>query len=180
MPGRNRRIANMNTLSHFAEMWLGLGVEPKDLTFVQISLRGVIVINAALLMIRLGSKRSLSEKTVFDVVLIVILASVLARPVNGNAPFFPTIGCGFVLVLLHRLFAAIACRSHLFGILIKGEPHTIVQDGQIHWDTMRRYQISKHDLEEDLRLNAHAEDLAKIRVARIERSGDISFIKNDA
>jgi uncharacterized membrane protein YcaP (DUF421 family) len=173
-------MANMNTLSHLAEMWLGLGVEPKDLTFVQISLRGVIVINAALLMIRLGSKRSLAEKTAFDVVLIVILASVLARPINGGAPFFPTIGCGFVLVLLHRLFAAIACRSHLFGILIKGDPHVIVQDGKIYSDTMRRNQISKHDLEEDLRLSAQTEDLAKIRVARLERSGDISFIKNDA
>jgi uncharacterized membrane protein YcaP (DUF421 family) len=180
MARRNRKIANMNTLSHFAEMWLGLGLEPKDLTFVQISLRGVIVINAALLMIRLGSKRSLAEKTVFDAVLIVTLASVLARTVNGGAPFFPTIGCGFVLVFLHRLFAWIACRSHLFGILIKGEPHVIVQDGKIHRDTMRRNQISKHDLEEDLRLNAHTEELAQIRVARIERSGDISFIKNGA
>jgi uncharacterized membrane protein YcaP (DUF421 family) len=45
---------------------------------------------------------------------------------------------------------------------------------------MRRNQISKHDLEEDLRLNAHTEDLTEIRVARIERSGDISFIKNRA
>jgi hypothetical protein len=79
----------MNTLSHFAEMWLGLGVEPKDLTFVQISLRGVIVINAALLMIRLGRKRSLAEKTVFDAVLIVTLASVPARTMNGSSPFFP-------------------------------------------------------------------------------------------
>jgi len=29
-------------------------------------------------------------------------------------------------------------------------------------------------------LNAHTEHLAEIRVARIERSGDISFIKNGA
>jgi uncharacterized membrane protein YcaP (DUF421 family) len=170
----------MNAFWNSFETILGLSVEPRNLTFVQISLRGVIVINAALLMIRLGSKRSLSEKTVFDVVLIVILGSVLARPVNGGAPLFPTIGGGFVLVLLHRLFAAIACRSHLFGVLIKGEPHVLVQDGKIHWATMRRNQISKHDLEEDLRLNAHTEDLGKIRIARIERSGDISFIKNDA
>jgi uncharacterized membrane protein YcaP (DUF421 family) len=45
---------------------------------------------------------------------------------------------------------------------------------------MSRNQISKHDLEEDLRLSAHTEDLAKIRVARIERSGDITFIKKAA
>src|SRR5947207_5893965 len=131
----------MITLSHFAEMWLGLGLEPKNLTFVQISLRGVIVINAALLMIRLGSKRSLAEKTVFDAVLIVALASVLARTVNGSAPFFPTIGCGFILVFVHRFFAWIAGRSHAFGILIKGEPQVILRDGQPDWKAMRRNHI---------------------------------------
>jgi uncharacterized membrane protein YcaP (DUF421 family) len=28
-----------------------------------------------------------------------------------------------------------------------------------------------------LRLDAHAEDVSKVKVARVERSGDISFIK---
>jgi hypothetical protein len=28
-----------------------------------------------------------------------------------------------------------------------------------------------------MRLNAHTDDLSKIRVGRIERSGDVSFIK---
>jgi len=34
-----------------------------------------------------------------------------------------------------------------------------------------------HDLDEDMRLNAHTDDLSNIQVGRIERSGDISFIK---
>jgi uncharacterized membrane protein YcaP (DUF421 family) len=42
---------------------------------------------------------------------------------------------------------------------------------------MLREHISEHDLEEDMRLDAETEDLSKIQVARLERSGDISFIK---
>ncbi len=38
-------------------------------------------------------------------------------------------------------------------------------------------QIFKHDLEEGMRLEARADDLSKIQVARLERSGDISFIR---
>jgi uncharacterized membrane protein YcaP (DUF421 family) len=34
-----------------------------------------------------------------------------------------------------------------------------------------------HDLEEDMRLNGHLDDLSKVRLARVERSGDISIIK---
>jgi uncharacterized membrane protein YcaP (DUF421 family) len=44
---------------------------------------------------------------------------------------------------------------------------------------LRQNHVSPHDLEEDLRLNAKTEDISKIRIARVERSGDISFIKRD-
>jgi len=160
----------------FGEL-LGLGVESKELTFLQVSLRGVIVFAATLVMMRLSSKRSLAEKTAFDAVLIVIIASVLARAINGSAAFFPTLGAGFVLVILHRLLGAAAYYSHRFGILIKGKPAMLVQNGRLERKNMRQNHISEHDLEEDMRLNAKTNDLSKITVARVERSGDISFIK---
>ena len=167
----------MNALWNSFETLLGLSLEPKNLTFVQISLRGIIVFLATLAMVRLGHKRSLSHKTPFDAVLLVILASVLSRAINGSAAFFATIGGGVVLVLLHRLFAHLAYYSHGFGILVKGKPDIIVRDGECDFRMMRRNHISTHDLEEDMRLDAHLDDLSKVRLARIERSGDISFIK---
>ncbi len=154
-----------------------MGARPEDLTFLQISLRGAIVFLATLIMIRMGHKRSLSRKTAFDAVLLVILASVLSRAINGTAAFWPTLGGGLVLVLLHRLLALFAYHSHWFGILIKGRPDVIVQDGDLLVSSMRRNHISRHDLEEDLRLGAHMENTSRVKVARVERSGDISFIE---
>ena len=167
----------MNASWNFLQTFLGLGVEPKDLTFIQISLRGVIVFLATLMMVRLGHKRSLTHKTPFDALLLIILASVLSRAINGSAAFFATIGGGVVLVLLHRLFAFLAYYSHGFGILVKGRPDVVVRDGECDFRMMRRNHVSVHDLEEDMHLDAHLEDLSKIRLARVERSGDISFIK---
>jgi len=57
------------------QMLFGLGVEPKDLTFGQGSLRGIIVFLATLIMVRLGHKRSLAQRTPFDAILLVVLAS---------------------------------------------------------------------------------------------------------
>jgi uncharacterized membrane protein YcaP (DUF421 family) len=170
-------ILPMNAFWNSFETLLGLGVEPKDLTFVQISLRGIIVFLVTLTTMRLGHKRSLSRKTPFDAVLLVILAAVLSRAINGSAAFFATLGGGVVLVVLHRLFAHLAYYSHGFGILVKGRPDTIVHDGECDFRMMRRNHISMHDLEEDMRLGAHIDDLSKVRLARVERSGDISFIK---
>jgi uncharacterized membrane protein YcaP (DUF421 family) len=170
-------VLSMNALWNAFETLLGLTVEPRNLTFIQISLRGIIVFLATLAMVRLGHKRSLSHKTPFDAVLLVILASVLSRAINGSAAFFATIGGGLVLVLLHRLFAYLAFCSHGFGILVKGRPDIIVRDGECDFEMMRRNHVSTHDLEEDMRLNGNLDDLSKVRLARIERSGDISFLK---
>src|SRR5213076_397779 len=169
----------MNAFWNFVGPLLGLGARPEELTFVQISLRGVVVFIATLIMVRLGHKRSLSRKTAFDAVLLVILASVLSRAINGSAAFFATLGGSLVIVLIHRLFALIAYHSHAFGILIKGQPEVLVENGDLVIGTMRRNHISKHDLEEDLRLDAELEDIARVQVARVERSGDISFIKKE-
>jgi uncharacterized membrane protein YcaP (DUF421 family) len=53
----------------------------------------------------------------------------------------------------------------------------LVQNGRLQRRNMCLNHISEHDLEEDMRLDAATEDLSKIKIARIERSGDISFIK---
>ena len=167
----------MNTFSELLHTLLGIGTEPRDLTFLQVSVRGVIVFVATLIMVRLGSKRSLAEKTAFDAVLVVILGSMLARAINGSEAFFPTLGTGFVLVFLHRLSGIAAYYSHTFGILVKGKPVMLMQDGKLQRKNMLFEHISKHDLEEDMRLDAKTDDLPQIRAARLERSGDISFIK---
>jgi uncharacterized membrane protein YcaP (DUF421 family) len=167
----------MDALWNNLSAGMGIGIEPKNFTFVQISLRGIIVLLAALAMLRLGHKRSLARKTPFDAVLLVILASVLARAINGSAPFLATLGGSFVIVMLHRLLAAAAYYSHPIGVLLKGTSEVIVQDGRMLGNVMRKNHVSEHDLEEDLRLDAQCESIEEVRVARIERSGDISFIK---
>jgi uncharacterized membrane protein YcaP (DUF421 family) len=93
----------MNAFGNSFQTLLGLGVDPRNLTFVQISLRGIIVFLVTLATVRLGHKRSLSRKTQFDAVLLVIFAAVLSRAINGSAAFFATLGGGVVLVVLHRL-----------------------------------------------------------------------------
>src|SRR6186997_3641156 len=117
---------------------LGLGRDASALTFTQISLRGIIVFIATLVIVRCADRRFLSQKTAFDAVLGFILASMLARAVNGNAAFLPTLGGGLVLVVLHRILAYWSRRSHRLGILIKGESDVIIRDGQLDAELAKR------------------------------------------
>ena len=167
----------MPTLPFDLANTLGLGREATELTFTQISLRGIIVFLAALAIVRCGDRRFLSQKTAFDAVLGFILASMLARAVNGTAAFFPTLGGGFVLVMLHRVLAYAARRSHPFGDLIKGRSDVIIRDGTLDEALAMRNLLSRHDVMEDLRLHGNVDDIADVSLAVFERNGHISVVR---
>jgi uncharacterized membrane protein YcaP (DUF421 family) len=167
----------MNALQNFFLMLLGPDGKASELTLLHISLRALFIFVVGLALVRIGDRRSLSEKTAFDAIFIVLIGSMLSRAINGTAPFFTTIAAGIVLMVIHRACAFGACKSHAFGKLLKGKPVTLIRNGKIDHAEMRRCLVSEHDLEEDLRLEAKTEDVSTIAFARLERSGDISFIK---
>jgi len=167
----------MSTVIANLEALLGLGYQATSLTFLQISLRGVVVFVATLVIVRCGDRRFLSQKTAFDAVLGFILASMLARAVNGTAAFFPTLGGGFVLVVLHRVLAYWSRRSHAVGLMIKGRSDVIVRDGMLDEVAARRNRLSEHDVLEDLRLNGNVAEIHDVLLAVLERNGQISVVR---
>jgi uncharacterized membrane protein YcaP (DUF421 family) len=169
--------AFMSALLTSLDALLGLGREATALTFAQITLRGVIVFGAALVMVRCGDRRFLSQKTAFDAVLGFILASMLARAVNGTAAFFPTLGGALALVLLHRVLAYWSRRSHTLGFLIKGRSDVIVNEGVLDEAVARRNRVSEHDVLEDLRLHGNVAAVADAALAVLERNGHISVVR---
>jgi uncharacterized membrane protein YcaP (DUF421 family) len=167
----------MNTILNFFSVLLGPDGKATELTLLNVSVRSLIIFIVGIALVRIGDRRSLSEKTAFDAVFIVLIGSMLSRAINGTGPFFITIASGVVLMLIHRGCAFGACKWHSFGKLLKGEAITVVRNGEVDWKQLKRALVSKHDFEEDLRLDGKTADIGTIQLARLERSGDISFIK---
>ena len=156
---------------------LGLDVPPTELTFVQVSLRAIVVFVVTLAVVRCADRRFLSTKGAFDAVLGFILASMLARAVNGSSAFFPTLGGAFALVILHRIAAAWARRSHAFGNLVKGHTDVLVTDGHVDERALAANRLTRHDLLEDLRLNGNVRSEDDVSLAVFERNGQISVVR---
>jgi uncharacterized membrane protein YcaP (DUF421 family) len=173
------RNPSMNAFWDVVCALLGIGVEPKELTFLQITLRGFTVFLSALVMMRFGDRRSLVRRSAFDAVLLIVLASVLARAINGSAAFFGTLGACVMIVLLHRLLAYATCKWPSFEQLVKGSEKVLVRDGAFQERMMTKNCVSREDVEEDMRLDAKTEKITKIKIARLERSGEVSFIKDE-
>lgn len=166
----------MNWIQNALDSLLGLQVEPRDLTLLQLSLRALVVFIASLLMLRLAHKRFFAGKNAIDVLLTFILASTLSRAINGSASFFGTIAVGFILVLLHNFLTWAACRFHPFGKWLKGHSQVVIADGQIDDHTLQKHHVSRNDLEEDLRLNGSLIRPEEVQLAMLERNGEISVV----
>jgi uncharacterized membrane protein YcaP (DUF421 family) len=153
---------------------LGLNLNPNELTVLQLCLRAALILAAALLMMRLAGRRFLARRNAFDVLLAFILGSMLSRAINGSAPIFGTVAVGFFVAGLHRLLTYAAYRSHFLGVCLKGEAERLITDGQPDESVMARHHVSRHDLEEDLRLEAAVTDPKLVKLAHLERNGKVS------
>jgi uncharacterized membrane protein YcaP (DUF421 family) len=161
----------------FLDQFLGLQLKSNELGFSHMVWRAITVFVFAVVLVRLADRRFLGRYAGFDVIFGVILGSVLSRGINGQAAFFPTLGASAVLVVLHGILSTVTYRSHTLSQLVKGRARTLVCDGKIDHDEMRRCKITIDDLDENLRINGNEKEPDHVAEARLERNGSISVVR---
>ena len=67
-------------------------------------------------------------------------------------------------------------QSDAIGQVLKGRAEILVQDGKPDRKKMESNQISEKDLLEEARLNGNIDQMSEIRIATIERNGQVSII----
>jgi uncharacterized membrane protein YcaP (DUF421 family) len=164
----------------FGLQWLfGAGQEAKDVDALQVCFRAALVYFFGWAILRIGGNRFLGRETAFDVVLGFVLGSVLSRAINGSSTLLLALVASTLLVGVHHLLTWITFKSQTLSEIFKGRPRTLLRDGEVFPEEMRRHQLSDGDLDETLRLNGRVDDLHKVKEARFERNGKISVVKKE-
>lgn len=172
---RRGRESNIFMLDQIGEL-VQAGESVEDVGVVAMVLRTVVVYVSALTLVRFASRRLLSRAGALDVLVAIMLGSILSRAVNGNAALLPTLAAGGVLLGMQWLLAFIAVHTRWMGTVVKGAPVPLIRDGKVLEKELRMTGLSREDLTEALRLEAHDEDPANVRRAYLERNGKISVI----
>jgi uncharacterized membrane protein YcaP (DUF421 family) len=141
-----------------------------------VAARAIVIYIAAVVIMRIGDRRFLGHNAAFDVIFGVIIGSVFARGINGTAPLGATLAGALVIVILHWLLAFIAFYSDTFGTLLKGAEKILIRDGRLQWSAMRGANITQRDLVAALHVDGRVADPQDVRLARLERSGEISVL----
>jgi uncharacterized membrane protein YcaP (DUF421 family) len=131
---------------------------------------------------RLAGRRTLSEATTFDFVLLLIIAETTQQALLGN-DFSVTnafvlittlIGIDVLMTYVKRCFPRM-------DVILDGRPLLLVDNGQPLEDRMRMVRVDKEDVLEAARRSQGLERMEQIKYAVLEQSGGISIIpKRDA
>ena len=107
----------------------------------------------------------------------VYIPSLTDKRILSAHNFWPNVGLGLIIAVSYRVIAWLACEIPFFGTILKGKAVEIIIDGKVKTNPLKRNHVSRHDLEEDLRLAGNVDDPAAVKLARLERSGDISVVR---
>jgi uncharacterized membrane protein YcaP (DUF421 family) len=140
-------------------------------------LRAVVVYLFLLIVIRIAGKRSVSQLTTFDLVVILILSEATQQALLGDD--FSVLNAFLVimtLVGLQILFDSVGQRWKRFGRVIDGSPVVVLEDGRPLSDRLKRARVDEADILEQARRSQGIESLDQIKYAVLERGGGISVI----
>ena len=154
-----------------------LGLEVEKLEPYQMAARAFIIFFIALLMIRIAGIRTFGKQTAFDTLTSLMLGAIIGRAVVTNQSFFGSILATLVLMLLHRLMAWLTFRNKKIGAIIKGKNLLLMKNGKREEENLSKTHITEEDILEALRRDVNITSLEKIKEVYLERSGDISIIK---
>jgi len=141
----------------------------------ELALRGVIIYAALLVALRLFGKREVGQFTLYDLVLILLVANALQPAITG--PDTSLVG-GLILIValvLTNYVVGRLDRLPRFHNLFTPAPAVIVKDGKCLTDVMRREGVDREEIEMAVREHG-IEDLSEVKLGVLEPDGTISIV----
>ena len=146
------------------------------LSAFDIVLRTTVVYALILVGLRLSGKRELGQMTLFDLVLLLLIANAVQNAmVGGDTSLAGGLVAALVLLLLNALLARLRVRWPKLRHLVEGTPTLLVLHGKPIPEHLRREGLDEEMLETALREHGVAE-LKDVEMAVLEIDGAISIV----
>lgn len=147
---------------------------------MDIIIRAAAIYVFLLVVFRISGKRTLSEVTTFDLVLILVIAEATQQGLLGQdysvtrafLTILTLVGVDIALSVLKR-------RSPALDRIMEGRPLVIVEDGKPLQERMRKERVDDEDVLHAARELQGLERMEQIKYAVLERSGGISIVPKE-
>ncbi len=126
---------------------------------------------------RLYGKKSVSEMTVIELIIVLGLSSAAGDPM-----FYSEVGIAwgivviFVVLILYKIQSIVSEKNETVENILKGDPALVIKDGKIVKKAIDKETIAKEELLMFLRAEA-IESVGHVREAYLEINGTLSVFK---
>jgi uncharacterized membrane protein YcaP (DUF421 family) len=147
---------------------------------LQILARSLLVYVGPLVGLRLMGKRELGQMTVFDLVVILLIANAVQNAMVGaDVSIQGGLLAAAVLLAVNRVVAALRVHSGVWGRLIEGTPTVLVQEGEFLEAALRKEGLERQQVEMAMREHG-IDSLEQVKLAILETDGSISIVPEGA
>jgi len=141
-----------------------------------VALRTAAVYVAILIGLRLAGKREIGQMTVFDLVVLLLLANAVQNAMVGpDTSLLGGIIAAAVLLIVNTALARLRLHSTRLRRLVEGTPTLLVLRGEVIVQHMQREGLDEETLEAALREHGVA-SLREVEMAVLEIDGSISVV----
>ncbi|APH04761.1 DUF421 domain-containing protein [Bacillus weihaiensis] len=139
--------------------------------------KAVLIVLGGTILLRIAGRKSISQMTLAQVVIMIGLGSLLVQPIVGKN-VWSTIVVGLTLVLTLVFVEYVQIKSDKVEKFISGKAKTVIQNGQLQEDQLKKLRISVDLLEMKLR-QANVTKIEDVKYATLEPNGQIGFELKD-
>ena len=140
-------------------------------------LRPILVYVALLLAFRFLSKRDLTQNTTFDLLIVLLLSNIVQNALIGeDNSILGSLAGAATLLLMSTGLNRWTAKSLNARRVLEGEPILLVHNGKLLEDNLKKYAVSRPDLDGGLRAQ-NMITLEDVRYAFLELDGTISVIR---
>lgn len=140
-------------------------------------LRTIFLYIIILVTFRLMGKREIGQLSIIDFVVSIMIAELAVISIEDpKKPMLSTIIPIALLLLIQIILAVISLKSEKIRHLLDGSPATIITNGDINEEEMKRQRYNFDDLLLQLR-EKNIKDLSDVEFAILETNGSLSVFK---
>jgi uncharacterized membrane protein YcaP (DUF421 family) len=144
---------------------------------MDIVLRAGAIYFVLLIAVRLSGRRTLSELTTFDFILVLVISEAVQQGLVGDNYSLTTAVIVVVTLVLIDVALSFA-KTHLRWVqkILEGVPTVLVENGRPLRDRMKKARVSEDDIMESARELQGLERIDQIKFAVLEVGGKITVI----
>lgn len=141
--------------------------------------KAVLVVIAGTVLLRIAGRKTISQMTLAETVIMIGIGSLLIQPIAGEN-IWTTILVGGVLVCTLLLMEYIQVKSDTFEKLITGKAKVVIENGTLNENNLRKLRLTVDQLEMMLRQNSVSK-ISDVKWATLEPNGQLGYeLKQDA